>query len=121
MSLIQTIFGITISLMIFSVVIYLIRNGKLKEEYSWLWFLTGLVLLILVVRYDLLLFLTKLTGAVLPTTTLFIFGIIFLMLICLHFAVKVSLLTNQVKNLAQKISILEAQIENNENIKEAFK
>jgi hypothetical protein len=63
----------------------------------------------LVLWYDLLLLLTNLIGAVTATTTLFIFGILFLILITLHFAVKISSLTNQVKNLAQKLSLLEAE------------
>ena len=107
----QKIFAIIASLSIFVVIVYLVKKGKLKEEYSWLWLLTGAVILLLVVWYDLLLLLTDLIGAVTATTTLFIFGIVFLMLITLHFAIKISTLTDQVKNLAQKISILEAEKE----------
>ncbi len=105
----QKIFAIIVSLAIFVVIIYLVKKGKLREEYSWLWLLTGAVILLLVIWYDLLLFLTHLIGAVTVTTTLFIFGIIFLMLITLHFAIKISGLSDQVKNLAQKVSLLEAE------------
>jgi hypothetical protein len=105
----QKIFAIIASLSIFVVIVYLVKKGKLKEEYSWLWLLTGAVILLLVVWYDLLLLLTELIGAVTPTTTLFIFGIVFLMLITLHFAIKISSLSEQVKNLAQKLSLLEAE------------
>jgi hypothetical protein len=105
----QKIFALLISFLLFITIIYLVKKGKLREEYSWLWLLTGFVILTLVIWYDLLLLLTKLIGAVLPTTTLFIFGIIFLVLIILHFTIKISALTNQIKNLAQKISLLEAQ------------
>ena len=105
----QKIFAIIASLSIFVVIVYLVKKGKLKEEYSWLWLLTGAVILLLVVWYDLLLFLTNLIGAVTATTTLFIFGIVFLMLITLHFAIKISTLSDQVKNLAQKLSLLEAE------------
>jgi len=109
MPLQQKIFAFLTSISIFVTIIYLINKGKLREEYSWLWFLTGVVILILTVWYDLLTFLTGLIGAVLPTTTLFIFGIIFIMLIALHSAVKISVLNDQIKNLAQKVSLLEAQ------------
>ena len=105
----QKIFAIIASLSIFVVIVYLVKKGKLKEEYSWLWLLTGAVILLLVVWYDLLLLLTDLIGAVTATTTLFIFGIVFLMLITLHFAIKISSLSDQVKNLAQKLSLLEAE------------
>ncbi len=105
----QKIFAVVTGLLIFVVIIYLVKKGKLREEYSWLWLLTGFAILVLVMWYDLLVLLTKLIGAVLPTTTLFIFGIIFLVLIALHSAIKISLLNDQVKNLAQQISLLEAQ------------
>ena len=104
----QKLFAIISSLSILITIIYLVKKGKLREEYSWLWLLTGFVILLLVLWYDLLMMLTNLIGAVVPTTTLFIFGIIFLMLIALHSAIKISLLNDQIKNLAQKISLLEA-------------
>jgi hypothetical protein len=107
----QKVFALIISFTIFVVIISLVRNRKLREEFSWLWLLTSVVVFVLAVWYDLLVKLTALIGAVAPTTTLFIFSIIFLVFISLHFAIKVSQLSDQVKNLAQKISLLEAQID----------
>ena len=111
MAIQQKVFAIFASLVIFIVIINLVKKNKLKEEYSWLLgdILTGFVMIILVIWYDLLLMLTHLIGAVLPTTTLFIFAILFLMCISLHFAIKISTLTDQVKNLSQKISLLDAE------------
>lgn len=105
----QKMFAVVASLLILIVIIGLVKNRKLKEEYSWLWLLTGAVMLILVVWYDVLLMLTHLIGAVLPTTTLFIFAILFLMGMALNFAIKISLLTDQVKNLTQTVSLMEAE------------
>lgn len=107
----QKVFALIISFTIFVVIISLVRNRKLREEFSWLWLLTGVVVFVLALWYDLLVKLTALIGAVAPTTTLFIFSIIFLVFISLHFAIKVSQLSDQVKNLAQKISLLEAKID----------
>ena len=109
MTAIQKIFAVLTSLIILVLITCLVKKGKLREEFSWMWLLTGLLLLVLVLWYDLLLVLTKLIGAVTPTTTLFIFGIIFLILVSLHFAIKISMLRSQVINLAQKVSILEAE------------
>ena len=111
MTFLQKLFSILTVLVIFWLIIQLVKKGKLREEYSWLWLLTGLILIIIVLWYDLLLIISRLIGAVNPTTTLFIFGIIFLILLSLHFAIKISLLTYEVKNLAQKISFLEAENE----------
>jgi len=46
----------------------------------------------------------------LPTTTVFLFGILFLYLICLHYAVKMTTLAEQVKKLAQEHALLEAAL-----------
>ncbi|MDP2645986.1 MAG: DUF2304 domain-containing protein [Desulfobacterales bacterium] len=110
MPLHQKLFAILTGLSLLTVIIYLVQKGKLREEYSWLWFLTGVVILVLALWYDVLLLLTDLIGAVTPTTTLFILGIVFLMLISLHSGIKISRLNDQVKNLAQKVSLIEAQI-----------
>ena len=107
----QKIFAVIAGLSMFIIIIYLVKKRKLREEFSWLWLLTGFVILLLVVWYDLLLLLTKWIGAMAPTTTLFIFGIISLMFIILHSAIKISRLSDQVKNLAQKVSLLEAEEE----------
>ena len=52
---------------------------------------------------------TEFIGARVPTTTLFLFGVIFLMLIALHYSVKISTLTAQVERLAQELAILKEQ------------
>jgi len=111
MTAIQQLFAVITVLFIFGTIIYLVKRGKLREEYSWMWFFTGVLLLVIVLRYDLLLFISKMIGSNTATTTLFIFGIVFLILLSLHFAIKISLLTYEVKNLAQKISFLEAENE----------
>lgn len=118
MSIQQKVFAILVSILIFVIIITLVKNRKLKEEYSWLWLLTGLFIIVLVLWYDLLLMLTHLIGAVLPTTTLFIFAILFLICLALNFAIKISALTDQVKNLSQKISLMEAEKSNKEQERE---
>lgn len=102
----QKIFALTIGIAVFLFILEMVRRRKLREEYSWLWLLTGSGIIVLVVWYDLLVFITELVGAVLPTTTLFLFGLLFLMLIALHYSVKISALTDQVRKLAQELAIL---------------
>jgi hypothetical protein len=97
------------SIMVLLVVIELVRRRKLKEEYSVLWILTGVVLLVLSIWYGLLLKITTLIGAVLPTSTLFFCGLIFVMLMLLHFSVRVSHLERRMTSLVQEIGLLSAQ------------
>ena len=58
-----------------------------------------------------LLWITALIGAGLPTTTFFFFGLFFLILISIHYAVKISTLTTQQKNLMQELALLKEQLE----------
>lgn len=109
MPLNQRIFAVVLVALFFLFVMDLARRRKLRVEYSILWSLTAAILLILVFWYDSLVFITKLIGAVLPTTTLFIFGLMFLLFVNLHFSVKLSELSEQVKNLAHEIAILTMQ------------
>lgn len=110
MPLQQKIFAISISVLLFIVIIDLVRRRKLREEFSWLWLLTGASVIVLAVWYDLLNLITMAIGAVLPTTTLFLFGGIFFMVINLYYATKISSLHNHVKDLAQHIAILQTEV-----------
>jgi hypothetical protein len=105
----QKIFAVMVCMAILIFILEMVRRRKLREEYSWLWLLTGLVIFLLVIWYDLLVFITRIIGAVLPTTTLFLFGVLFLMLISLHYSIKISTLTNQVRKLAQELAILHGE------------
>lgn len=105
----QEIFSLIAGFLILALIVALIRARKLREEYSWLWILTGVIIFVVVIWYDLLVFVTRLTGAMLPTTTLFILAILFLILINLFFSVKISSLADQIKNLAQEIALLKRE------------
>jgi hypothetical protein len=109
MPLRQQVFAILISIIIFIVIIELVRKRKLREEFSLIWLLTGFLLFILAIWYDLLLAITSLIGASLATSTLFFFGLVFLILINLYYSIKLSAITNQVKNLTQEVGILKAE------------
>lgn len=103
----QKIFALTIGAGLFLVIIELVRRRKLAEEYSFIWLLTGFGIIVLILWYDLLEWLTHLIGAKTPTTTLFIFGFVSLLLINLYFSLKITKLASQIKDLAQKIAISE--------------
>ncbi len=107
----QKVFAIILSIFLLIMIIELVRRRKLREEYSWLWILTGFSIFFLVLEYKVLVKITTFVGAVLPTSTLFFFGLMFLVLISIHYSVKISALTTQLKNLAQEISLLKGEVE----------
>ncbi len=110
MPLRQQIFAIVVSLLVFCFTIDMVRTKKLREEYSLLWLTTSFVMFILVLKYDWLVALTHAIGAVLPTTTLFLGSIIFLALMAVQFSIKISRLTDQVKDLVQENALLRKQL-----------
>ena len=73
------------------------------------WLITGTSMLALSVSEGLLKLVSELVGATLFTSTLFFFGLLFLMIICLHFSIRISALTNQVRKLTQSIGILDLE------------
>ena len=111
MPLQQQIFSLLVSVLVFVFVVDMVRKRRLKEEYSVLWLATSVIMFILVLRYKWLVALTAFIGAGLPTTTLFLCSIIFLILLSVQFCIKISTLTNQVKNLSQENALIKQDIE----------
>lgn len=106
MTLHQRIFALIIGIGILVAIIEMVRRRKLGEEYSFLWLIIGIGIVVLVLWEDLLEWLTHLVGAVAQTTTIFIFGFVIVILMNLHYSVKITKLSRQVKELAQQIAIL---------------
>ena len=66
-------------------------------------------MLVLSVSDDAIRWVSGLVGATLFTSTLFFFGLLFLMIICLHFSIRISALTKQVRTLTQHVGILDQE------------
>ena len=114
----QRIFAVVMTLLFLVFILGLIRKKKLKEEYTWLWFLVGVFLLVLVVWERSLAMLSSLIGAGTPLTTLIIFGFFFLILIIIHYSVKISVFNDQIKNLAQQLGLVRKELEDLKREKE---
>ncbi len=100
------IISILICIFMLAYVFELVRRRYLNEEYSVTWLVTGVMMLLLSISDELLQWISDLVGATLYTSTLFFFGLLFLVVICLHFSIRISALTNQVRTLTQDIGIL---------------
>ena len=105
----QKVFAILVALFLMALIIELVRRKRLREEFTGLWIATGVGVVVLVLWYDLLVRITSLIGAVLPTTTLFLFAFLFLVLICLYYSVKLSAMADQIKTLAQELALLKGE------------
>ncbi|RKQ92879.1 hypothetical protein C8N24_2735 [Solirubrobacter pauli] len=94
------------SLVLLLLVIDLVRRRRLKEEYSVLWVITAVALLVLAAWLDLLRWLTEAIGGVAPSSTIFFFALLFVFCMLLHFSVRVSALERRLTALVQEIGIM---------------
>jgi hypothetical protein len=107
----QTIFAVVTSVLVFAMLLELIRRRRLREEYAWLWLLTGAAMIVLLTWEALLVAVTQVIGAVSPLTTLVIFSSLFLLAIVVHYSVIISRLTTQMKNLAQEVALVANRVD----------
>ena len=105
----QTIFGLGATAIILLIVLELVRRRRLREEYSLLWLLTGLILIVLTVWSAPLDLLASLTGIFRPTA-LFIVAGVFFMALLLYYSTVLTRLADQTKALAQEIALLRQQL-----------
>lgn len=102
----QVVASVIIGLSLLIIIIRMVQKEKLDIVYCWLWLGVGLTMLGIVARYDWLVFFTELIGAVLPTTTLFLISISFILLICLQSSAALSQHRREIKRLTQELALL---------------
>jgi tellurite resistance protein TehA-like permease len=103
--------ALSISVLLIGVVLWLVRRRKLREEYTPIWVAISAGLVFVSIRLDLLRELTRAIGAWTPSSTVFFLGELFLVAICLNYAVRLSRAGTQIKNLAQELAILRARVD----------
>lgn len=96
----------SLALLIF--IVDLVRRRRLKEEYSVLWVAVALLFLVLAAWGGLLHGLTHAIGAITESSTLYFFGLLFVVFLLLHFSIRVSLLERRLTALVQEIALLAA-------------
>lgn len=109
------LFVVTLGLVICIGIIELVRRRLLREEYSFIWLITGFSFVILALDSDILFHISRWLDIALPVNTLFFLALIFTLLLCLYFSLRISALSTQVKNLAQQLALLAEQRKQNGN------
>ena len=87
-------------------IVDLVRRRRLKEEYTALWVIVALVLLLLASWGGLLRDITHAIGAISESSTLYLFGLLFVILLLLNFSVRVSMLERRLTALVQELALL---------------
>lgn len=93
------------SVLLLGFIVDLVRRRKLKEEYSVLWVLTGVVVLVLAAWLELLETISNAIGAVALSSTIFFFALLFVFLLVLHFSVRISMLERRLTALIQEVAL----------------
>ena len=99
------------SLLLILVVFELIRSRRLRERYALLWLATGVVLLVLSAWRGGLNTIARWLGVTgYPPAVLFAVGLLFVVLVLLHYSTVISKLADQNVILAQKLALLERRV-----------
>lgn len=105
----QLVASATLSIMLLVITIRLVQKGRLDTAYCWIWLGISLAALLIVLRYEWLVWFSHLIGAVTPTTTLFLMGFFVVLLMCMQFSLVVSRQRRQIRELSQRIALLGAE------------
>lgn len=104
------IVAIAVSLLLLIVVFELVRRRKLTEEYSFLWILSSLALLVLSVKREILHAVARWLGVYYPPAVLLLLLIVMVFVASLCFSVIVSRQRQQIERLIEETAILSAEL-----------
>jgi hypothetical protein len=102
------------ALVLLLVIFELIRRRRLQERYALLWIATGVVILVLAVWRSLLGRLSDLVGIAYPPSALFVLAAFFILILLLHYSTVISKLSDQNRVLAQRLALLQHQVNERE-------
>jgi len=104
------------SLVLLLVVFELIRSRRLRERYALLWLVTGVVLVVLSAWRGGLNTIAGWLGVKgYPPAVLFAVGLLFVILVLLHYSTVISRLSDQNVVLAQRLALLETRLTEGED------
>ena len=109
--LVVSIIGALASAALLLVVFELMRSRRLRERYALLWLLTGLVLLFLSIWRSGLNTIAGWVGITgYPPAVFFAIGLLFTIVVLLHYSTVISKLSDQNTILAQRLALLEHEV-----------
>lgn len=98
------------SVTIIFIIVSVIRT-KMNLKYAIVWILWGFVMLVLSTYPGIIDKVSYLLGISIPANTVFLIFIFLLYLMCFYLFIKVSNLTNEIKNLTYAVSVLKKKTE----------
>ncbi|MBC34703.1 MAG: hypothetical protein CL663_01480 [Bacteroidetes bacterium] len=92
-------------------ILYLIRQKRLKEEYSLLWLFFGVLFLAIALWKDLLNHIAEWIGIAYPPAALFLVLLMALFVIMIEFSVIISRHSRWIRKMGQEIGLMKTEIE----------
>jgi hypothetical protein len=111
MQIISLLFSILILYTIFEMV----RKKKIKEEYSILWFLMGLVFIAISIFPSIIDTLGKIFGIAYAPTLILLLLFAFVLTVLIHFSIVLSALTDKNNTLIQEIGLIKHELDSLKN------
>jgi hypothetical protein len=99
------------ALVLLVIILELIRSRRLQERYAVLWLITAVTMLVLAIWRDGLAQIADLAGIAYPPSALFVLVSLFILAVLLHYSTVISGLSDQNKILAQRLALLEHDLE----------
>jgi hypothetical protein len=94
-------------------ILYLYRKGRLKEDHALLWLSVSAGIVLLSSWTDLLLAINWVVGAEKASDVVLAAFVVFLLLICIYYSVKISELAEQNEKSAQELALMKVEKETN--------
>ena len=104
-----TVLAVLSSAFLLLYILEMVRRRKLREEYSILWLAGGVIMLLFSLKRNWLEWASDAAGIFYPPSFLFLIGMLFILLILIHFSITISKLYQMNKKMAQEIAMMKAE------------
>ena len=111
MSIRGQLFIVAVSVFLIIFVLDALRRKRINEDYCLWWICIMIATDFLVLNQRLVMKITHFIGALVPISTLTLLSLIFIGAILIYFSMKISVLTNQMKETIQAIALQNKEID----------
>lgn len=110
-----TVLSVLVSAALLLYILEMVRRRRLREEYSILWLAGGVILLVFSLKRNWLEWAADTAGIYYPPSFLFLIGMLFILLILVHFSITISRLYQMNKKMAQELALLKEKSNSQED------
>ncbi|OGC04114.1 hypothetical protein A2276_05820 [candidate division WOR-1 bacterium RIFOXYA12_FULL_43_27] len=109
---------VVLALLLLGFIFDLLRRKKISEAITLWWLFIIILMIFLTLNQDFLSRIKDVFGVALPFSVLLLFSSCFILVMLIYFSMKISVLSIQIKDIAQEFAIFKAVASENQNKKE---